>query len=146
MKKKGAFVLPTLIVDPPTMLVLGLLYAVAGVHWLRPRLSGWWKEHVVSLLCVPTTLGFWIVGAMCYWDLPFFAERGLGNDFMWNGYLLGFQLVDTTVPTYRSAGWTTLAILLWAVQPVFLWLGVQAGYIAFGRTEHQTGLSGLYRD
>lgn len=142
----GIAFLPTFIVDPPTMLVLGAFYAVLGVHFLRPRLSGRLKEHIVAALCVPTTLSFWILGAMMYWDLPFFASRGLGNDFMWNGYLLGFMAVDTTIPTYHSEGWTALAFFLWAVQPLFLWLGVQAGYIFFGRTEHQTGLSGLYRD
>lgn len=144
-KAKAGVFLPTFVVDPPTMLVLGALYAVVGVHWLKPRLSGWWKENIVSALCVPTTLGFWVIGALCYWDHPFFTARGLGNDFMWNGYLMGFKVVKA-IPSYDSTGLTALAMLLWAIQPLFLWLGVQAGYIFFGRTEHQTGLSGLYRD
>ena len=49
--------LPTFIVDPPTMLVLGVVYTYVGGHFLKPRLSGWIKENIVAALCLPTTIG-----------------------------------------------------------------------------------------
>ncbi len=142
----GLGLLPTFVVDPPTMLVAGFAFAYIGVHVLKPRLAGWWRDNIILVLCVLFQAVFWILGPLMYWDHPFFAAQGLGNDFMWNGYLMGFTVVDTTIPTYHSAGLTALAVFCWLIQPLFLWLGVQAAYILTGRTEHQTGVLGLYRD
>lgn len=138
--------LATFIVDPPTMLVAGAAFAWLGAKFLRPRLreGSWLRENVVLLLCAAFQLSFWVLGPMMYFDVPFFARQGLGNDFMWNGYLLGYKVVRD-IPTYHSARMNALAVAGWLVQPFFLWFGVQLGYGLFGRNRHQTGVSGLFR-
>ena len=145
-KSRAGVLLPTFIVDPPTMLVAGIAFVFLTVRFIMPRTGRATGRKVLFGLCAAFQLFFWVLGPMMYFDVPFFAEQGLGNDFMWNGYLLGFKLVDTTVPTYHSCGWNALAVLGWLVQPLFLWLGVQAGYILFGRNENQSGLIGLWRE
>jgi hypothetical protein len=145
-KKRAGFGLATFVVDPPTMLLAGVVFVGVTVRWIMPRIGRQAGRKVLFGLCAAWQLAFWVLGAMMYFDVPYFAERGLGNDFMWNGYLFGLQVVDTTVPTYKSMGWNALAFLGWAVQPVFLWLGVQLGYILFGRNEAQTGAVGLWKE
>lgn len=137
----------TFVVDPPTMLIAGVVFAGVGAKWIRPRLAegSWLRRNVVFLLCAAFQLVFWTLGPLMYFDVPYFAGRGLGNDFMWNGYLMGLKVVDTTVPTYHSPLWNAVAVLGWLVQPLFLWLGVQLGYMLFGRNRHQTGVVGLLK-
>lgn len=135
----------TFVVDPPTMLIAGACFVFVSVRFLMRRFGRPAGRRMLFALCAVFQLVFWVLGPMMYFDHSFFASRGLGNDFMWNGYLLGARVVDTTVPTYHSPLWNAVAVLSWLVQPLFLWLGVQLGYILFGRNETQTGAMGLYR-
>jgi hypothetical protein len=68
---------------------------------------------------------------------------------MWNSGIELFGLppmVDTTPPTYTNpvGFWNILAFLLFATYPFFLWVGLNFGYILFGRTERQRGVVGLF--
>lgn len=87
------------------------------------------NKKFVLAACAVFQLIFWIAGPMMYFDHPFFAKQGLGNDFMWNGYLMGLKAVQAQyIPTYHNALFNTLALIGWLTQPLFLYWGVQLGY------------------
>jgi hypothetical protein len=117
--------LATFIVDPPTMLVAGAVFAWLGDKFLRPRMKeGPLRDNVVLLLCASFQVFFWVSGSLLYFEV---IGKGYGNDFMWNGYLMGYKAVKS-IPTYHSGFYNGLALAGWLVQPFFLWLGVQLGY------------------
>jgi hypothetical protein len=65
-----------------------------------------------------------------------------GTAFMINGWVLDLVAVDTTW-SELGPGAMGLAILLFALYPVFLRAGVVAGRLLLGRNRDQSGLWGL---
>ncbi|MBI4669192.1 MAG: hypothetical protein HY747_08400 [Elusimicrobia bacterium] len=127
----GRATLRTFIVDPPTMLVFGIGAVLIAAKFLKGN------QKFVFWACAVFQLVFWIFGPMMYFDHPHFAAKGLGNDFMWNGYLMGLRVVPAEmIPTYTSPVMNVLAVIGWLVQPIFLYLGVCLGWRIF-KTKNQ---------
>ncbi|MBI4369385.1 MAG: hypothetical protein HY547_04070 [Elusimicrobia bacterium] len=119
----GRATFQTFVVDPPTMLAFGI-----GVVLLAAKFFKGNKKFILGA-CVLFQLLFWICGPMMYFDAPFFADQGTGNDFMWNGYLMGFRVVpESAIPTYRSPIHNAIAVISWLIQPLFLYWGVKLGW------------------
>ncbi|OGL74477.1 hypothetical protein A3C96_04025 [Candidatus Uhrbacteria bacterium RIFCSPHIGHO2_02_FULL_60_10] len=128
--------LHTFLVDPLTMLVVGLGATVAfllvGREGLRAREKFLARKRLLNVLLTAFFMVFIAMEILTYFDVlphPFDAAK-TGNDFMWNGYVdwLFGPLFDTAVPTYRSFGMTALAFLLFLLQPVCLLLGRSLGF------------------
>ncbi|MBI2071302.1 MAG: hypothetical protein HYT79_11990 [Elusimicrobia bacterium] len=118
----GRATFQTFVVDPPTMLAFGIGAALVAVKFLKGN------KKFLFWACVLFQLSFWIFGPMMYFDHPFFAKQGLGNDFMWNGYLMGLRVVpESMIPTYRYPLMNVLAAIGWLVQPFFLYWGARLG-------------------
>lgn len=129
----------TFVVDPPTFFFIALVSVfVSLINWHGRQLTQ--KEFrrrkkVLDTLFVLFVAGFWTVEVLTYFDL-LNIHHGLypdksGNWFMWNGYLdmMGFgEMVDTTVPTYKSVGMNALALLLLGVQLLCLIWGRAMAY------------------
>lgn len=129
----------TFVVDPLTFFLVGLLTTL--VFLINPKSRQLtegeflarvkWLDRALTVF----VLGFWTMEIGTYFDLinmhqGLYPEKS-GNWFMWNGYLdmMGVgEIVDTTVPTYKSAGMNALALLLLLAQLPFLFWGRALGY------------------
>ena len=127
----------TFVVDPLTMLVIGIVATLlALVKGKGTRLS--WKQFqrrklILDLFLLGFLAVFWTLEVLTYFDVmghPFDPAK-TGNDFMWNGYLdwLIGPIVDTTVPTYRSIPMNILAAALLMLQLPCLLLGRRLGFM-----------------
>lgn len=67
-----------------------------------------------------------------------------GTEFMINGFVFGLVPAGTTWTEIGTAG-MFVAILLFALYPVWLKLGIVIGRILVGRNQRQGGLLGLVR-
>lgn len=126
----------TFIVDPPTFLIVGLVGTIVGMINCKGRKLTYkeflTRKKIIDILLFVFVIGFWTMEALSYFNVmahPFYPDR-TGNDFMWNGYIdfLGWSVVDTAVPTFKSLGMNLLALLLLALQIPFLLLGRALGY------------------
>jgi hypothetical protein len=129
----------TFVVDPLTFFLVGLFSVlVSGINRKGRQLTQQefrGRKKVLDTLFIIFVLGFWAMEVGTYFDLinvhQGVAPGKSGNWFMWNGYLdkVGIgQIVDTTVPTYKSVGMNALALLLLAIQlPCLIW-GRAMGY------------------
>lgn len=138
--KRNRGPLHTFIVDPPTFLLVGLIATIVGMINPKGRklthqefLA---RKNIIDILLVLFVIGFWTMEALSYFNVmahPFDPAK-TGNDFMWNGYIdfLGWSIVDTATPTFKSAGMNLFALVLLLLQLPFLLLGRALGYnIAF---------------
>src|SRR5205809_1028901 len=122
-KKLGYTTFRTFVVDPPTMLAFGIAATLLILKTAKRE-----PKKFIFWACAIFQVSFWVVGFMMYFDHPFFASQGLGNDFMWNGYLLGLRVVPRSwIPTYHSEAMNFLAMAGWIIQPFFLYWGVKLG-------------------
>ncbi|MBI4062930.1 MAG: hypothetical protein HY401_01350 [Elusimicrobia bacterium] len=109
----------------PLLIACGLAVAFLSVKFFKNN-----KKALFGLF-VLTQIAFWTVSALMYFDWNFFASRGWGNDFMWNGYIrnLGIRAMPLDkIPTYHDAGLNALAFFICAVEPALLYLGVRWGW------------------
>jgi len=139
--EEGSFVLDIFILLP----AIG-----AFIVWLGVRhLYKWWKSSIFTLYIIALILFIAIAAGLYFdaWRPPVFLSTLSGNDFMWNYPILaltGHRIVPLScIPTYASF-WcflNLLAIFLFFLvfYPLLLWLGIQIGYIMFGRSEKQKG-------
>lgn len=145
-------VFPSFILDP-FLLIFGAMFAV----WLTVRkfyrIFGRKKKILYGLLILLLTL-VWAGAGLLYFDIldmPFLNGYGKGNYFMWNSGLEFFglpRLMNISQPAYldffSSLNLFAIFILI-VLYPAFLYLGLHAGYILFGRNEKQTGLIELLK-
>lgn len=104
------------------------------------------KRRVRINLNVLIVSVFWSLALGLYFDLFRFGFLSSlsGNDFMWNWPLYplsGFRVI-ADIPTYADfwGFWNLLAMFFFfVVYPIVFWLGIQIGYILFGRSEKQQG-------
>ncbi|MEK7287981.1 MAG: hypothetical protein AAB091_05435 [Elusimicrobiota bacterium] len=118
----GRATFQTFVVDPPTMLAFGIGAVLLAAKFFKGN------KRLVFILCAVFQLIFWVCGPMMYWDHPFFASQGMGNDFMWNGYLMGLRVMPiSSIPTYQNSLFNAIAIISWLIQPLCLYFGVTLG-------------------
>ena len=126
----------TFAVDPLTMLFVGAIAVLAGMFKRRGgSMSGSefrCRKRLVDAGLALFLAVFWTMEVLTYlnvWGHPFDPAKS-GNDFMWNGYLewLIGPIVDTTVPTFRSAWMNLLAAVLLLLQLPCLLLGRRLGH------------------
>lgn len=119
----GRATFQTFVVDPPTMLAFGIGAVLLAVKFFKGN------KRLIFVACAIFQLVFWVCGPMMYWDHPFFASKGTGNDFMWNGYLMGARVMPLSeIPTYHNPLFNTIAIVSWLIQPICLYWGVSLGW------------------
>ncbi|MFX0168907.1 MAG: hypothetical protein ACFE89_06040 [Candidatus Hodarchaeota archaeon] len=127
------------LLDPFLLVVCGAL-----IVWLRNRLLYRVTRQATKVLGVVTVILFWGIAGSLYLNLGWFDWMWLwtgravsGRDFMINSGLFQFEYVNT-VGVIDS-----IAFILFAFYPLWLYWGVFLGYLLFGRHEKQTGLVGL---
>ncbi len=127
----------TFIVDPPTMLVAGLVAVLAGLMTRKGRKLAYAeftrRRRLIDVLLLVFLLGFWTFELLTYFDVlrhPYDPSR-TGNDFMWNGYVewITGPVFHWTHPTYHYWwSWPLLAVMLVA-QYACLRFGRALGYM-----------------
>lgn len=140
--QKGTFVIDALILLP---WFFGPLVVYLSVRYLYRWFSRSRKKYIIPVLALYTLKVFWIIAVGLYFDFWrfWFLSDLSGNDFMWNWpfNLIGVRLVSD-IPTYLDfwGFWNLIALFLFfVVYPASLWIGIQIGYILFGRSERQKG-------
>ncbi|MBI2099226.1 hypothetical protein HYT45_02290 [Candidatus Uhrbacteria bacterium] len=133
--QKGT-VLNTLVFDPLILIVSGLALVFALLR-IAPAKNGpafRKRRTVIRIVCLGFMVAFWTGAAMYYFGVLESPYHTPGNDFAWNGYLdlLGLKVMDTDTPTYYSWWKNIIALLLFAVQPAFFWLGYRLGFTIGG--------------
>lgn len=136
------------IIDTFLLIGCGALVVYISVRFLLKRFQ---FRHWIPLLAVMVLMVFWLIAGALYLDIidfPFLGDAGRGNHFMWNSgcELIGLKaFVDASVPTYTDlfGAMNVFAIFLFALYPLWLYIGILIGYFLFGRTEKQTGIVGL---
>lgn len=127
------------LLDPFLLIGCGALIVL-----LRNRLLYRVTRRATKVLGALTLILFWIVAGSLYLDLHWFdwlwtwlVPGSSGTDFMVNSGIFHFNSTRT--------GWVdTIALLLFALYPLWLYCGVFIGKLLFGRHERQTGLVGLF--
>ena len=127
------------LIDPFLLVVCG-----AVIVWLRNRWLYRVTPHVTKILGGLTVVLFWVIAGSLYLNLGWFDWMWLwtgravtGRDFMINSCVFGFEY------TYTAGLIDAVAVVLFALYPVWLYCGVFLGYFLFGRHEGQTGIVGL---
>lgn len=117
------------LLDPILLIVIGVVVSFLpgiGLHRILRK--------PVLVLSVVTVALFWSVGGLLYLDylnFPWLGKAGSGRHFMWNSgaELIGLRPpIDVSV-TYANpfCSLNIVAVLLFAIYPLFLYLGVYAG-------------------
>lgn len=129
--------LHTFLIDPPTMLVVGLVSVLVGLLTRKGRKLAWAeflrRRRGIDILQYVFLFGFWTFELLTYFDVlghPFDPSRS-GNDFMWNGYIewLTGPIFRGPFPTYHHWwSWPVLAGML-LLQYGALRLGRALGYM-----------------
>ncbi len=127
------------LLDPFLLLVCG-----AVIVWFRNRWLYRVTPHATKVLGALTVVGFWVVAGSLYMNLGWFdwmwlwtGRAATGRDFMINSCIFWFEYTNT-------AGLIdAMALVMFALYPVWLYCGVFLGYLLFGRHEGQTGIVGL---
>ncbi|HTM68598.1 MAG TPA: hypothetical protein VL426_04820 [Candidatus Binatia bacterium] len=129
--------LHTFLVDPPTMLIVGLVSVLAGLATRKGRKLAWEqfkkRRRTIDVLQYAFLFGFWTFELLSYFDVmkhPFDPSRS-GNDFMMNGYIewLTGPIYHGPFPTYHYWwSWPLLAAML-LLQFGALRLGRALGYM-----------------
>ncbi len=143
--EKGTCVIDVFLLLP----FCGVLIVYLAVRHLY-RLLGR-KKYIVPVLGFSILSGFWVIAGGLYLDFWrfWFLSNLSGNDFMWNWpfNLIGGARLVSGIPTYADffGFWNLTALLFFfVVYPVSLWIGIQIGYILFGRSERQKGLISFF--
>jgi hypothetical protein len=133
-------VMDSFIFDVPALLVLGAAEVYLCVRYLYKKSRRRWALPLMGL----GTVGiFWLWSLALYLECPWAAwmwkicGAESGRDWMINSGILNIQWEDGGVMMHLIAG------ALFALYPFWLWLGVQIGYMLFGRNERQTGFISL---
>lgn len=121
-----------------------LLFCGAVIVLLRNRLLYRVTMHANKVLGAITILLFWVVAGSLYLNLGWFdwmwqwTGRAVnGRDFMINSGVFFFEYV------YTVGVIDMVALVLFALYPLWLYCGIFLGYLLFGRHERQTGIVGL---
>ncbi|MDO8056172.1 MAG: hypothetical protein Q6361_04865 [Candidatus Hermodarchaeota archaeon] len=127
------------LIDPVLLVVCGAL-----IVWLRNRLLYRVTRHATKVIGFIVVVLFWVIAGSLYLNFGWFdwlwlwTGRALnGRDFMINSGVFHFEYVYTTGLI------DTIALMLFALYPLWLYFGVFLGYLLFGRHERQTGMVGL---
>lgn len=143
--EKGTFIIDSLLLLP---LFFGPLIVFLTTRYLYRWLGR--KRMIIPALAILTLSVFWLIGGGLYFDLirPYPVSDLSGNDFMWNWpFKLIGRRIASRIPTYGDffGFWNMLALTLFIfVYPVMLYLGIQIGYLLFGRSERQRGAIDLF--
>ncbi|MFX0078535.1 MAG: hypothetical protein ACFE8O_04790 [Candidatus Hermodarchaeota archaeon] len=127
------------LLDPFLLVLCGAVIVWLRNRWLY-RLSG----HASKILGGVAILLFWIVAGSLYLNFGWFdwiwqwTGRAVnGRDFMINSCVFQFEYLST-------AGLIDfIALFLFLLYPLWLYLGILLGYLLFGQHERQTGMVGL---
>jgi len=127
------------LIDPVLLVVCGAL-----IVWLRNRLLYRVTRHATKVIGFIVVVLFWVIAGSLYLNFGWFDWLWLwtgravnGRDFMINSGVFHFEYVYTTGLI------DTIALMLFALYPLWLYCGVFLGYLLFGRHERQTGMVGL---
>ena len=127
------------LIDPFLLVVCG-----AVIVWLRNRWLYRVTPHAKKILGGLTVGLFWVMAGSLYLNLGWFdwmwqwtGRAVTGRDFMINSCVFGFEY------TYTAGLVDAVALVLFALYPLWLYCGVFLGYFLFGRHEGQTGIVGL---
>ncbi|HTK04200.1 MAG TPA: hypothetical protein VL500_01320 [Candidatus Eisenbacteria bacterium] len=129
--------LHTFLVDPPTMLIVGLVSVLVGLLTRKGRKLAWAqflkRRARIDAWLTLFLFGFWTFELLSYFDVmkhPFDPTRS-GNDFMVNGYIewLTGPIYHGPFPLYHYWwSWPLLAAML-LLQYGALRLGRALGYM-----------------
>lgn len=127
------------LLDPFLLVICGAI-----IVWLRNRWLYRVTPHATKVLGVLAVGVFWVIAGSLYLNIGWFdwiwlwtGRAVTGRDFMINSGLFAFEYVVTTGLI------DGVALVLFALYPVWLYCGVFLGYLLFGRHEGQTGIVGL---
>ena len=130
--------LHTFLIDPPTMLIVGLASAILGLMTRKGRkltMEQFKKRRrVVSGFLLLFLAGFWTMELLTYFDVmghPWNPSK-TGNDFMVNGYIewLTGPISSGPFPIYHEWWSWPLLLGMLALQAAVLWFGSALGYQA----------------
>jgi hypothetical protein len=127
------------LIDPVLLVVCG-----AVIVWMRNRWLYRISRHATKVLGAVTLILFWVVAGSLYLNLGWFdwiwlwtGRAVTGRDFMINSCVFQFEY------TYTAGLIDAVALVMFALYPLWLYCGVFLGYLLFGRHEGQTGIVGL---
>jgi len=125
-------------VDPLLLIISGLILTWISVRFIA-RL---WGRKYIRELSLLLLIIFYLVSGLYYFNqLPAPFGYTSGNQFMWQfGFNLG-ETIGVTLPSYQplTSSHNLLAMFIFLLYPLFLRLGIELGYILFGRHQKQTG-------
>jgi len=123
------------ILDPIFLIVIGVAIVFLAERFLHEIL-----RNPILVLSVVTVALFWSISGLLYLDyldFPWLGKAGSGRHFMWNS---GVELIGLKPPIDVSATYANplctlniVAILLFAIYPLFLYLGVYIGGKIFSK-------------
>ena len=127
------------LLDPFLLILCGTV-----VVWLRNRRLYRISQQATKILGIVTVLLFWVVAGSLYLNMGWFdwmwqwtGRAANGRDFMINSCIFQFEYLST-------AGLIDfIALFLFLLYPLWLYLGILLGYLLFGQHERQTGMVGL---
>ena len=133
-------IMDSFLLDVPALVILGAAEVYACVRWIYKRTK---RRYALPVMALCTLAIFWGWSLALYLELP--GARWMwtmcgaesGRDWMINSGILNLNWQGAGVITHLISG----ALLM--LYPFWLWLGVQVGFILFGRTEKQTGFISL---
>ena len=127
------------LIDPILLVVCG-----AFIVWVRNRWLYRVTRHATKVLGIITIILFWTIAGSLYLNLGWFDGLWLwtgravnGRDFMINSGVFQFEYVNTMGLI------DAVALMLFAIYPLWVYCGIFLGYLLFGRHEKQTGIVGL---
>jgi hypothetical protein len=117
------------LLDPLFLIGIGVAIPFLAERGLNKVLRN--PVHISSVI---TIILFWVISGLLYLDyldVPWLGEAGSGRHFMWNS---GVESIGLTPPIDVSITYTNpfctlnlAAVLIFAIYPLFLCLGLYAG-------------------
>lgn len=131
------------LIDPILLIIVGSLIVLVTVRVLYRKTN---YRHWIGVLGFITLIVFWATSISLYFNLawPSWIWKMMGAksgfEFMWNSAVFHLNVLK---PSDLSWGWHLFAAIMWILYPIWLKLGIELGYMLYGRTEKQTGAIGL---
>jgi hypothetical protein len=129
------------LIDPFLLLAIGIVIVA-----ITSRIIKWRWKSSISFLSVLTMIIFWGTSVSLFFDLRWtqwiwrMCGASSGRDWMVNSGVFHFS---RSAIYNMNDGALLICGAMFALYPLWLKMGIEIGYILFGRHEKQTGAIGI---
>lgn len=135
----GFCILDSFLLDPFLLFIIGLM-----LTWVEVRMFLKRGTSYLMPLSFLTLFLFWSISISLFFNLSWvhwiarLCHAQNGRDWMLNSGVFHFNIESPSELTLVISGF------LFALYPLWLWLGIQCGYILFGRKATHRGVISLF--